>query len=141
MLRLQVGVDNLETTVENLDNAQHKNNLKICGLEETIEGKDLSGYLTDLFTSWVGSECEVELSIMSAYRVKPHKVMNKYPRDIIVKFPYWNVKAKVLESYWEQSSPIIEGSQVNIFPDISAITLRQRRNFKFLTRELQALGL
>lgn len=30
--------DTLETTVENLDNTQRKNNLKICSLKEHVEG-------------------------------------------------------------------------------------------------------
>lgn len=90
--------DNLESTVENLDNAQRRNNLKIHRLKEAIEGKDLSGYLIDSFTSWVASDCEVELSISSTYRVGLYRVTNKYPRDIIVKVSYWKVKAKVLET-------------------------------------------
>lgn len=97
--------DVLESTVENLENTQCRNNLKIHSLKENIEGKDLSGYIIDLFSSWVGSNCEVEVSITVAYRVGVYRPTNKYPRDIIVKFPYWNVKAKILESYWEQSTP------------------------------------
>lgn len=63
--------------------------MKVCGLREKIEGKDLIGYLTDLFTS-----CEIEFTISSAYRVGIYRP-TKYPRNIIVKFPYWNVKANV----------------------------------------------
>lgn len=37
--------DSLEATVENLDNFQRKNNLKILGLKEKIEGQDLSGWI------------------------------------------------------------------------------------------------
>lgn len=34
----------------NLDNSQRKNNIKMCGLKEGIEGEDLSGYLAELFS-------------------------------------------------------------------------------------------
>lgn len=44
---------------------------------------------------------------------------------------------KILESYWEQSEHIIEGSFVDIFHDLSAITLKKRRVLKFLTQDLQ----
>lgn len=35
------GFDTLEATIENLDNSQCRNNVKIHGLKENIEGKDL----------------------------------------------------------------------------------------------------
>lgn len=43
--------DGLEAIIENLDNVHCKNNLKIRGLKENIEGQDLPGYLIDLFSS------------------------------------------------------------------------------------------
>lgn len=66
--------------------------------KENIEGQDLSGYLIDLFSSCVGSECDVELNVSAAYSLGPYRPTNKYPRDIIVKFPFGNTKAKVLET-------------------------------------------
>lgn len=112
------GFDNLEATVENLNNFQRKNILRIRGLKENIEGKNLSGYGVDLFSSWLSSEFEIERSISSASRVGIYRPTNKHPRDIIVRFPYWSTRAKVLESHWEQPAPIIKGSQVNLYPDI-----------------------
>lgn len=38
-------VDDLEYIVENLDNTQYENNLKLRGLKEGIDGQDLSSYL------------------------------------------------------------------------------------------------
>lgn len=132
---------NLEATMENPNNLHCKNNLKIHGLKEKVEGQDHSRYLIELFHSWLGSESEVVLEIAAAYRVGIYRPTNKYPRDIIVKFPYWNVKAKVLENYWEQPPLTIEGIQERLFPDISGITLDKRRNLRFFTKELEDFGI
>lgn len=69
----------------------------------------------------------------------PYRLSNKYPRFITVKFPYWDTKAKLLESYWEQPEILIDGTQMNIYPDISAITLEKRKNLRYLTKSYKTL--
>lgn len=51
VLCLDKDLNDLEGIVENLDNQQHRNNIKIRVLKEKLEGKKLSDYLTDLFVS------------------------------------------------------------------------------------------
>lgn len=118
---------------------QKKNNIKTRGLKEGIEGEDLESFSTDLFTSWVGADCEVVIRILSSYHVGVFKSSAKFPRDVIVKFLYWSTKVKILECYWEQPNLVIEGSSV--FPDLSAITLQKRKGFEFLTQYLQTWGI
>lgn len=43
-------MDALEGVVENLDNVQTKNNIKIRRLKQAIEGKDPIEYLVELFS-------------------------------------------------------------------------------------------
>lgn len=54
---------------ENLDNAQWKNNIKIRGLKEGVEGEGdgLFGCLSELFSGWVGVDCEIVIYISSSY--------------------------------------------------------------------------
>lgn len=56
----------LEDTVENLDNLQRKNNIKLRGLKENIEGTDLVGLLTQLFSGWVASNSDSDIKILTA---------------------------------------------------------------------------
>lgn len=77
------------------------NRKTIKGAERDAEGSDLVGFLTELFTGWVGADSDVSISTSAAYRVGPHRTNAKYPRDTIAKFPYWVTKSKILESYWE----------------------------------------
>lgn len=57
------------------------------------------GFLTELLIGWAGAECEIPISILSAYWVGPFRAAAKFRRDVIIKFPHWAVKAKILESY------------------------------------------
>lgn len=98
-------------------------------------------YLTELFSTCVGSESETEVTLSTAFRIGPRRKTASYPRNIIIKFPYWNMKAKILESFWEQSESVIEGYQISVFPDLSVITLKKRKLLKFLTLDLQEQGI
>lgn len=93
-----------------------------------VEGQDLNGYLMDLFSTWVGYEAKTKVSITSAFQIGSLKTAAMYPRDIIVKFPYWETKLNILESHWEQPDITIDGKSVSIFPDLSSITLRKSRH-------------
>lgn len=44
----------MAAVVDNFENSQRKNNGKRRELKEGIERDDLSGFLGELFTSWVG---------------------------------------------------------------------------------------
>lgn len=85
-------LDELEAEVDNLDSTQCKNNLKFRGLKEGAEGKYLVGYLTELFSGWVGADSEMDISIITVYCIGLFRSAAKFPWDITVKFPYWNTK-------------------------------------------------
>lgn len=73
--------DDLEGVVENLDNFQRKNNFKIRGLNEGREGEDLSVYLVELFSSWLGSDFVITVIMSIAYQVGVYRTTQKDPRD------------------------------------------------------------
>lgn len=114
--------DALQTTTESIDNSLRKNNIRLRGLQEGVEGDALTGHLTELFTAWAGSECEIVISIISAYPMGISKEVNKYPRDILIKFYNWIVKSKVLGIFLDQSDVEVGGFKLQIFPDLSTIT-------------------
>lgn len=108
-------------------------------LKEGAEGEDLTGYVTELFSAWVGSECEVVISIGTAFRNGSLKTTNKYPRDSLLKFLSWVIKAKVLEIHADLLESDTGESGLQIFSDLSPIMLKKRRYFKFLTSVLASL--
>lgn len=115
-------VDDLDTTVERLYNAEWKNNIKIRGLKEGVEGSDLVGFLTGLFTSWAGAKSKISITVTPAYQIGTYKISAKYSRDIIVQFSFWITKSKILESFGGQPYLVTEGRVVKIISDLSIIT-------------------
>lgn len=94
--------DDLQISVENLDNSLRKNNITLRGLKEGTTGEDLVGYITELLTACAVSDCELTINIVAECRIGPFKATNQYPRDILVTFPNWITKAKVLAIYANQ---------------------------------------
>lgn len=47
---LDIDVAEIQSVVENADNLAKKNNIRLCGLKEGIEGIELSQYLEEAFT-------------------------------------------------------------------------------------------
>lgn len=90
---LNTTTEDLEANVEHLNNAQWKNNIKIRGLKEGLEGSDSVGFLTELFTGWVGEDSDINISVLTAYRVGSYNSSAKYPWDIIVQCPLWPIKS------------------------------------------------
>lgn len=83
----------------------------------------------------------MEITISGADQVGKCRDNQKYPRDIIVKFPFWVFKTKILEACWGQPTLAISGSVISIFPDLCLVTLKNRRIFKFLRQDFQKWGL
>lgn len=73
---------------------------------------------------------------MAAYRIGPLKRQHqKNPRDILVKFPSWQTKSKVLNAF--QENLVIEGSEITLCSDGNTINLNKRKKFRFLNTVLQ----
>lgn len=134
-------LDVLENIVENLDNAQRKNNIKIRGLREATEGNYLVGYLTSLYINWVKIACVIVISITTAFWVGVDKASQRYPWDILVKFSSGDTKTKVLSAFQKNLDTVTEGDKISIYLDLSPLTLKKRHNFRFLTaKDILPLG-
>lgn len=60
----------------------------------------------------------MDLWVIAAFQVGVYRTSQNYPRDIIVKFPASETKANVLEAYWDNPNPVIEGTAVSIYSDL-----------------------
>lgn len=67
------------------------------GLKEGAEWENLLGYLIELLSGWTGLECEMVIDISAACHLGLYKVSQKYPGDVIVKFPPWSITSKIFE--------------------------------------------
>lgn len=82
----QEDVQDILCQVENLDNQQCRNNIRLKNLKEQTEGPNLHNYIIDLFESILGEEDSNQLNIDSVYRVGQFRQNTKKPRDVIMRF-------------------------------------------------------
>lgn len=113
--QLEDNFEELQQTVENIDNNLRKNNIRIKGVKEGVEGNDLKSLLKEVFSACLGTDWDISLQISSAFQVGGRGRSLLPPRDIIVKFPSWYIKPKVLENIWEHSGLAIGGAQVSVY--------------------------
>lgn len=95
----------------------------------------------ELFTAWLGANSTLVVNIEATYWLGAIRATYKFPRDLLVRFPQWQVKAKNIESFLDQPKVIIEGSQISIFSDLSLVMLKKHKDLKFLTAELRKKGI
>lgn len=81
----------------------------------------------------LGSDNTAEIKIHSAFRIEYKRHSNKRPRNILVRFVDLASKQGILDHYRKSGRTEIEGLEVQILHDLSAITLRKRRELKILT--------
>lgn len=66
------------------------NNVWVLGFKEGVEGNNLVIYLENLFAD---SDSELVIWILAAYKIGSPSSMQKYSRNIQVKFPSWEMKS------------------------------------------------
>ncbi|ROJ91840.1 hypothetical protein DPX16_0553 [Anabarilius grahami] len=88
----------LRANVEDLVSRSERQNIRVAGLPEDSEGKDVRQFMTDLFTEVVGDALPAPLELDRAHwslRPKPHQGQNYRP--IIVRFHRYIEKEAVLK--------------------------------------------
>lgn len=83
-----------------------------------------------------GGEIEIETPIESAFQVGSYRSGLKYSRVILVKFPSWDIKNRILKAH-RDTPDFVEGVSVGIYADLSVLTLKKRRSFQLLMSVLQ----
>lgn len=56
----------------------------------------------ELFLAWLSAKPDIEIQLNFAYRIGPLRLVQKYPRDSILQFSFWSVKANIIAAYREQ---------------------------------------
>lgn len=77
----------------------------------------------DLFESILGEDEADRVQIDSAFRVDKLKQNVNIPRDVVVKFSDWTSKWLVISNFRQHGKLIIDGLEVQAFPDLAPVTL------------------
>lgn len=120
----------LRANVEDLVSRSKRQNIRVVGLPEDIEGKDVRQFMTDLFAEVVGDALPAPPELDRAHRsLRPKPRQGQNSRPIIVRFHRYIEKETVLK--WAKSSKEItfKGHRIKFYEDFSASVANKRASF------------
>lgn len=131
----------LQEKLTDLEGRTRRNNVRIWGLKEGIEGDSVQEYVDKLIHTELGVAEDVKLEIQRAHRaLAPKPQPNKPPRAIIVNFLRFEVKESILRMAWKKTVKV-EGQRVTFDQDYAAEVAAKRRKYAGLKRILKENGI
>ncbi|XP_069614618.1 mucin-3A-like isoform X1 [Ranitomeya imitator] len=134
---LQRDIDSLKCNLATLEDHRRRNNVKIRGVSESVKPPHLKNYIHNMISKFIPDINEPNI-IERVYRIKrPVSLPPDVPRDIIVSFfPTW-IRGKLFDLPSEKSFLLSPYGHLTFFRDLSKDTLKKRRDFSPVTRELR----
>ncbi len=138
--------DQLERLAEKMTDMEdrcRRNNVRLVGLPEGMEGNDAAGFLRANLSKWIPSLRGRDIEIDRAHRVYDGGRGSDRPRTLIFRVLRWHDRSDILKGA-RQAYPV-KCSQSNVtllfFPDFSPATAIRRKAFGPVLKKMTALGL
>uniref|UniRef100_A0A8C5PG62 Uncharacterized protein n=1 Tax=Leptobrachium leishanense TaxID=445787 RepID=A0A8C5PG62_9ANUR len=133
----------LTRQVEDLENRGRRHNIRVRGLPESEkDSEELRCMLTRLFNMLLHNAHEAPIEMERWHRaLRPKGPPGAPPRDIICCITRFGMKERIMEQARGKTAIRFEGTKVELYQDISQLTLHTRRVLRPLTAALQRGGL
>lgn len=132
----------LQAKVEDLVSRSKRQNIRVVGLPEDMEGRDARQFMSALFQSVVGRESFPEPPELDrahrSLRRKPRQ--GERPRPVIVRFHRFIEKDLVLQWAREHREASYQGHSIKFYEDFSPITAKKRAAFNDVKAALYKKG-
>ncbi|CAH2225734.1 Hypothetical predicted protein [Pelobates cultripes] len=131
-------IQDLRLHIEDLDNRSRRHNIRVRGCRETDPPEDTRAILTPLFNRILNRPRDARIPIDRAHRaLKPKPPPGAPPRDIICHIPDFQLKEEIMRKARTERSWRHEGQTVELYNDLSHLTLQARRALRPLTTAMQ----
>uniref|UniRef100_A0A087X489 L1 transposable element RRM domain-containing protein n=1 Tax=Poecilia formosa TaxID=48698 RepID=A0A087X489_POEFO len=128
----------LTAKLNDIENRMHRNNIRLYGIKEDSEGKEMIPFITDFFKSALKLPEGTDICIERAHRATaPKPKPATPPRSITVHFLDFNVKQMVLQHAWKQRDVEFWGKNVYFDQDYSTEVQRKRKQVREVTKKLK----
>lgn len=128
--------------IEDLDNRGRRHNLRIRGMTEAIDAEHLSPAVSELFNGLLDRPPQTRIDMERIHRaLRPKGRENDPPRDIICCIVDYQLKEAILKQARNKHPLQYQGAHIQIFQDLSGITLQHRRDLKPLLDVLRTHGI
>lgn len=132
----------IQRHVEELDNRGRRHNLRIRGLPESVDSEHLPQVVSYVFNDILDSPSRSVISIERIHRaLRPRGKDSEPPRNVICYVNDFKMKEMILKKACDKNRLLFEGRQIQIYQDLSAITLRNRRDLRPLLEILNSKGI
>lgn len=128
----------LHRQVEDLENRSRRHNLRIRGLPESVENDKLTPTVTGIFNNLLGRPPMSAVKMERIHRaLRPKGKANDPPRDVICCLCDFQLKEDILRNAKLRSKCMYEDITIQIYQDLSQITLQHRRDLRPLLEALR----
>ncbi|CAH2272776.1 Hypothetical predicted protein [Pelobates cultripes] len=142
LLTLQQRMEAMEGKLADYEDRARRNNLRLRGVPESVQPDDLQLYVRGLMHAYAPDIPSDMLLVDRVHRVpKPKHLPDSAPRDVVLRAHYYHIKELVLRAHRSRQEPHEDYPSVLIMADLSAATLRRRRDFQQVTTELRDRGI
>ncbi len=136
-------MERLTEKMTDIEDRSRRNNVRLVGLPEGVEGSDVAGFLRVNLSKWIPSLNGRNIEIDWAHRVYDGGRGSDRPRTLIFRVLRWHDRSEILKGA-RQAYPV-KCTQDNVtllfFPDFSPATAIRRKSLVPLLRSMTALGL
>lgn len=134
---LSLALNTLQAQVEDLDNRNRRNNLRLRGIPESET--ELIPTVIRLFKSLLPDHESAAFKCDRIHRaLRPKPPDDKPPRDVILCMKDFLIKEEILRAARNNQRITLDNHVIQIYPDISPATLDRRRGLKEITTALQS---
>uniref|UniRef100_H2ZUV7 L1 transposable element RRM domain-containing protein n=1 Tax=Latimeria chalumnae TaxID=7897 RepID=H2ZUV7_LATCH len=127
--------------VDNLENRSRRNNIRIVGFPENVEGNPIT-FLTKKIPELLGLESGLDLEIECAHHtLAPRPAPGQRPRAFIIRFLKFQTKELILRAARSKGTIRWKGNGIHFFPDLSRDLQSRRQWFAGVHRWLREKGI
>lgn len=116
--------------LEDLDNRGRRNNIRLRGLPEVSGSENLPAILSTIFNDLLGKPSTHVIKLDRAHRALKPKNASALPRDVICCIHDFQLKEAIMLKARTRRNLQFEGVSIQLFPDLSWITLQKRRHMR-----------
>lgn len=125
-------LDELWKRVEDLENRSRRNNVRLLGLKEGMEGDNLTECIRQILSEGLGMDIDdKDFEIERAHRspASPPTQKDAPPRLVMVKFLRSDGRDKVLKAARENGGAAWNECNISLFPDMTKALADRRKTF------------
>lgn len=141
---LENTVKSLTNKVDDLECRSRRNNVRLVGLPEKVEGQDAAAFLEKWLPEALGLEPREALVIERAHRISvpPNSdLRTTRPRTFIMKFLNFKDTVRVLKAARTKGKVLYNNEQVRFHPDLSAGVHKMQRGYDEVRKKLREKGI